>query len=158
MHPISHAFMPPGGPERSKQHKGAVGEAEAWKTESLNSEHTAPRCLQGLDLCKADQSPSQEGPQSLGNLATMHSSMIRNPLLGSRLRGHWKKCVGKGNVASLGLESPLPRSFLLAGAACVGWAALLEKKKTILKEHYACSRYSKWVGKGKPALLKRMWT
>ena len=81
--------------------------------------------LQGLDLCKADQSPSQEGPQSLGNLATMHSSMIRNPLLGSSLRGHWKKCVGKGNVASLGLESPLPRSFLLAGAACVGWVALL---------------------------------
>ena len=51
-------------------------EKQKPETESLNSEHTAPRCLQGLDLCKADQNPSQEGPQSLGNLATMHSSMI----------------------------------------------------------------------------------
>ena len=58
--------------------------------------------------------------------------------------------MGKGNVASFGLESPLPKSFLLACAACVGWIALLFfLKNKILKEHHACSRYSKMGRKRK---------
>ena len=103
MHPILHAFMHPGGLERCRHHKGAVENQKPGKLKaSIVSTLLSDACKA---LTSAKQTPRRlSKSRSLGNLATMHSSMIRNPL-GSSL-GPLEKVCGEGECCQFGVGEP----------------------------------------------------